>query len=210
MEIQNYATEVMSRNVLTRNYFNDLADSWESKQPNERHKIEGLLGRLELDVAEKILDVGCGIGVLFPILDSLTNGKAQIMAIDSAENMAKIADENVTAKINILCGDAQYFPFSNSTFDRIIAFHVFPHIEDALLFLKESRRILKPGGELAIIHLIGSEELNKFHAELGGNVADHILPSDKQLSHLLEEQQFKILNSIDSAREYFVRGMKVI
>jgi len=208
MEISSDTKEIMNHDFLTRTYFNDLADSWESKQSNESEKIEELLSRLNLKNSDSILDIGCGAGVLFPFFEKLSHKKSQIFAVDFAESMAKTASLNCYKNIKVICGDSQNLPFKNSCFDRIVAFHVFPHIKEKQVALQEFWRVLMPGGELAIIHLRGSKELNDFHAELGGEVAHHRLPSAGELSQHLFEIGYVVKNSNDERDEYFLRAVK--
>ena len=206
MEISSSTQEIVNHDLQTRNYFNDLADSWESKQSDESQKIEELLSRLNLEQAETILDVGCGTGVLFPLFEKLTHRKSKIVAIDFAEFMVQTAALNCNGKIKVICGDSQSLPFQNNYFDRIVAFHVFPHIKEKGVALQEFWRVMKPGGDLAIIHLRGSKELNDFHAGLGGEVAHHKLPSAGELSNILALIGYEVRNSVDESDEYFVRA----
>lgn len=194
--------------LLTRDYFNNLADCWETVQTTEIQKIERLISRLELNQAQKILDIGCGTGILFPLLKKLTQPRTNIFAIDSAENMIQHASLEYNGKIKVLCGDVQFLPFPENLFDSIIAFHVFPHINDKKQAIKECWRILKPGGQLAIIHLHGSEEINTFHASLNSVVSDHKLPSAEHLGHFLQKLNFDVSHCNDYVDEYFVCGRK--
>ncbi|MBC8185820.1 methyltransferase domain-containing protein [candidate division KSB1 bacterium] len=208
MEISSDTKKIVNHDFLTRAYFNNLAESWESKQLKENQKIEELLSRLDLKNAETILDIGCGTGVLFPFFEKLTHRKSKIFAIDFAESMVQTAVLNCNGNIGVICGDSQSLPFKKDYFDRIVAFHVFPHLKKKKIALQEYWQVLKPEGELAIIHLRGSDELNNFHAELGGTVADHSLPSASELSQTLSEIGYDVRNSIDASGEYFVRAIK--
>ena len=42
------------------------------------------------------------------------------------------------------------YPFEDSTFDEIKAFHVLEHLNDPFTVMKELHRIIKPGGELHV------------------------------------------------------------
>jgi ubiquinone/menaquinone biosynthesis C-methylase UbiE len=208
MEISGNTKEIVIHDLQTRTYFNNLAESWESKQSNETQKIEELLSRLSLKNAKTILDIGCGTGVLFPIFEKLTSGKSKIFAVDFAQCMAKTAALYCNSKTEVICGDSQNLPFMDNFFNLIIAFHVFPHIKDKQAALQEYWRVLKPDGDLAIIHLRSSDELNEFHAELGGEVAFHRLPSAEELSRIMSEMKFDVKDSIDESLEYYVRAVK--
>ena len=111
--------------------------------------------------------------------------------------------------VKIVCGCARYLPFPNNYFDRIIAFHVFPHIQGKQLALHECWRVLKQFSELAIIHLNGSDEINAIHREIGGAVKNHRLPDANQMCRMLEQTNFHIKEAIDRTGEYFLRGIKL-
>jgi ubiquinone/menaquinone biosynthesis C-methylase UbiE len=208
MEIKNNKAKIMVENLLTRHYFNSLAKDWISQQSEQAEKIYQLLSYLNLKRCNSILDIGCGTGVLFPFLTRLTPERAKIFAIDFAEGMAKEAAQKKYATIKVLCGCARYLPLRDNSIDLIIAFHVFPHIQGKSLALKECRRVLKPGGELAIIHLHGSQEINAIHEQIGGPVKDHKLHSGEQLGRMLKQMNFLINKIKDRKGEYYVIGQK--
>jgi len=199
----------MNEDLCTRNYFNSLAAEWHEYEHEEKQKIYELLSKLDLEQDHVILDMGCGTGVLFPFLTQLTMGQAKIFAIDFAQAMAQKAIKNKNQSPDIVCGNVQYLPFRPNMFHRIIAFHIFPHIHHKILALKECRRVLKPTGELGIIHLHGSEKTNSFHAQIGENVKHHTLPAAEQMCHLLQRENFNVKKSIDRSEEYFIRAVKL-
>lgn len=200
----------MVENLLTRHYFNGLAKDWNSKQSEKDAKIHKLLSYLDLKRCNTILDIGCGTGVLFPFLTTLTQGQSKIFAIDFAECMAKEAAQKNCPAVKVLCGCARYLPFLDNSIDLIIAFHVIPHIQGKHLALKECWRVLKPYGELAIIHLHGSQEISAIHEEIGGTVKHHKLHSGEHMGRMLNKINFEIKEIVDQKGEYYVIGQKKI
>lgn len=198
----------MVENCLTRHYFNDVAEQWKTRQITEQAKIAQLLSRLDWQDCSTILDIGCGTGVLFPFIEKMTQGRARIFAMDFAEGMVREAHKK-NGGVKLLCGCARYLPFCDNTMDRIVAFHVLPHIQGKQLALQECWRILKPLGELAIIHLHSSEEINGIHETIGGVVKDHKLPPVEQMFSMLETANFKIKDAVDRMGEYFIKGIKL-
>ncbi len=210
MGIKYRREKAMMENLLTRHYFNGLAEQWETKMTTEKEKIQKLLSRLELNKCNTLLDIGCGTGLLFPFLNKMTHRKTCIFAIDFAECMAQTAAQKDYNIIHVLCGCARYLPFRSNTFDCIIAFHIFPHIQGKHLALRECWRVLKPFGELGIIHLHSSEEINEIHQVIGGMVKDHKLPSGEQMCRMFQKINFEITDAVDRSGEYFVKGVKII
>ncbi len=195
---------------LTRNFFNNLAVEWEKNHHPERDKILSLLSRLNFSGSERILDLGCGTGILFPFLAKLASKNARIIGIDFAENMAVEAVKKHNNRVQVVCGDIQNLPFPPNSIDLIVAFQVFPHVHDKKRALRQCWHVLRPGGELAIIHLQGSRELNAFHAEIGGEISNHKLPQASELKGMFESQHFVVDWCVDNSDEYFVRGSKIL
>jgi ubiquinone/menaquinone biosynthesis C-methylase UbiE len=208
VEIKNYRAKVMTENILTRKYFNGVAEEWEAKKIAEETEIENLLAKLDWTHCNSVLDIGCGTGVLFPYLEKMARRQMKIYAMDFAECMIYEAAQKKYPSIKLLCGCARYLPLQDNSIDRIIAFHVFPHIEGKLLTLKECWRVLKPNGELAILHIHSSEKINAIHNEIGGAVKEHLLPAADQMSYLLNNVGFHIKTAIDRSGEYYVIGNK--
>ena len=98
---------------------------------------------------EKVLDLGCGNGRLFGVLK---DKQVDYVGVDSAEKFVEIAQENYPeGKFQV--ASALNLPFSDNYFDKVYSIAVFHHIpseEFRLLFLKEVRRVVKPGGLLLL------------------------------------------------------------
>ncbi len=133
--------------------------------------------------------------------------RTRIYAIDYASCMTEQALQKERDSIHVVCGDAQMLPFQDSRFDFIIAYQVVPHIDDLNRLIQECRRILSPSGELVIVHLNGSDELNAFHASLDVPVKSHCLLAGAEMSRLLKTNHFQVHMAIDRQGEYFIRAV---
>ncbi len=78
----------------------------------------------------KKLNLGCG-----------ENKKEGYINVDRQE----IVKPDITHDLNVFS-----YPFSDSSFDLIEAFHILEHLDRPLLAMAELHRILKPGGRLII------------------------------------------------------------
>ncbi len=200
---------MITENVITRHYFNERASHWhESTQPDSE-KISRVIAETGLRPGHYILDVGCGTGILFPYLFNFTNGKGNIFAIDFAKRMTKRAKQN-DSRANITCAEAEYLPYQNNLFHHIIAFQIFPHIQQKNQALRECWRTLKNSGVITIFHLNCSRKLNAFHATLSEPVNRHLLLRVEQMSELLLETGFRIETKIENPELYLIRGKKVV
>src|SRR3954452_19196129 len=99
-----------------------------------------------LGEAERALDLGCGDGRLSAELGALKLFAADVspLALDRAR-MRLGAD----AQLVETDPDAP-LPLEDSQFDLVLCAETLEHVRDVQLFLSELRRVLRPGGTLAV------------------------------------------------------------
>ena len=100
----------------------------------------------------KILDIGCGGGLLCEPLAKLG---AEVVGIDASERnikIAKIHAKKNNLKIKYYCSSPENFIF-NKKFDIILNMEIVEHVKDVNLFLKESSKFLKKNGIMFIATL---------------------------------------------------------
>ncbi|MEJ5358690.1 MAG: class I SAM-dependent methyltransferase [Desulfobacterales bacterium] len=168
----------MAAGRARREFFDARASDWEATcYPEEvRGRLLELLPAFDLAPGACVLDVGTGPGVLIPYLRRAVGPAGRVVAFDLSLPMVQKAREKPLAKQDlVLQADGHRLPFRGAVFDRVICFAAFPHFDDPGLALEEMGRVLKPGGALAVAHLLSREELARHH---GGHdaVADDLLP----------------------------------
>lgn len=112
----------------------------ESNQRRVRAILKDLSQRTD---ANRLLDVGCGTGLVLDLAHDLFQ---ELDGIDITKEML----EKVTTRTNVRVqlANATAIPFPDKTFDAVTAYSVLHHIEDLDRIFKEIRRVLKPGGFL--------------------------------------------------------------
>ncbi len=113
------------------------------------------LGHLPLAKDGIILDVGCGGGrTILELAGLAPEGKvygidysAASVAVARRTNAALIA----SGRVDIQRGSVSSLPFSAGTFDAVTAVETHYYWPDLVSDLREVRRVLKPGGRVAII-----------------------------------------------------------
>jgi 2-polyprenyl-6-hydroxyphenyl methylase/3-demethylubiquinone-9 3-methyltransferase len=125
--------------------FDHLQARFKSSVSSADFRLQALIQTLSPEPGMLILDLGCGKGRFARELQRLG---ARVVGVDLSLGMLKEARgiERVRAL-------AHRLPLAPGAFDAIIAVEVFEHLEPRAqpTVLSELRRILKPGGKLAIL-----------------------------------------------------------
>ncbi|BFH63701.1 class I SAM-dependent methyltransferase [Paenibacillus azoreducens] len=152
---------------------------WSSKVGKFRER-ERLLDLVAPRGDEKVLDVGCGRGlVLNAAARRLTTGKAVGVDIwnkqdqsgnDPEVTRANARIEGVADRVEIISGDARNMPFTDNDFDVVVsslAIHNIKNSVDRSRALGEIMRVLKPGGRFAILDFQHVGEYAEVFVKLG-------------------------------------------
>ena len=91
-------------------------------------------------------------------------------------------------------------------FDVVLCFHSFPHFRDPPAAVRQTARHLKPGGQLLVVHLVGSVQLNAFHQRVGGPVGHDCLPPASAWPALLAPAGLKLTEAVDREDLFMVRA----
>ena len=109
---------------------------------------------LKREVADKsVLDYGCGHGMhAVPI----AHFGGRVTGVDLSEESLKIArgraeKEGLDNEIKFVAGDCEALPFADNTFDAITVGFGVRNFEDLKKGLTEMKRVLKPGGMVAVL-----------------------------------------------------------
>lgn len=129
-------------------------DGWETVSRGYEKYFAGLTGQSVaaiLDAAEvtsgkQILDVCCGPGM---IAAAASERGALAQGIDFSATVIEIAISNVPGT-EFHLGDAQSLPFADNSFDAVVCGFGIIHVPDPGKALSEMRRVLKPGGRVAV------------------------------------------------------------
>jgi 2-polyprenyl-6-hydroxyphenyl methylase / 3-demethylubiquinone-9 3-methyltransferase len=87
----------------------------------------------------RLLDVGCGGGLLAPHVPP----GYRHTGVDLSETALAVAAEHGVEPVH---ADAAALPFGDATFDVVVAGEILEHVPDLAAVVTESCRVLKPGG----------------------------------------------------------------
>ncbi len=107
---------------------------------------------------QSLLDVGTGTGQI-PIELCSRLPSVQVIAIDMAEHMLRLGQENVDRagfrdRILLKWCDAKRMPFAAQNFDGVISNSIVHHVPEPFTVLVEMARVVKPGGLLFVRDLL--------------------------------------------------------
>lgn len=127
---------------------------------------------------ERILDLATGTADLAIAL-AQTAADVHVVGIDPSSNMLEIGRHKVTHRqlddaVRLIEGDAQQLEAADDTYDAITMAFGIRNVPDRFRALCEMRRVLRPGGRLAILEL--SEPRNGLMAVMARLHVRHVVP----------------------------------
>jgi demethylmenaquinone methyltransferase / 2-methoxy-6-polyprenyl-1,4-benzoquinol methylase len=120
--------------------------------------LDGRWRRLTAEAAvrtgDRVLDGACGTGDL--AFADRKAGASRVTGLDFSEAMLERARRKGAAEASVfewLQGDMLALPFADATFDAATVGFGVRNVADLELALRELRRVLRPGGRLAILEI---------------------------------------------------------
>jgi tocopherol O-methyltransferase len=116
--------------------------------------IEELLSWAGVETAEKILDVGCGIGGSSLYLAEKFHAQATgitLSPVQAARATERAQEKGLSGKSQFIVANAQAMPFDDNTFDLVWSLESGEHMPDKTKFMQECYRVLKPGGTFIMV-----------------------------------------------------------
>lgn len=112
---------------------------------------------LALEPGQRVLDVATGTADL-AITIARTQGGATIVGVDPSRGMlsraaCKVANARLAGRIRLVAGVAEDLPFDDEEFDSASMAFGIRNVTNRPRALREIRRVLRPGGRVAILEL---------------------------------------------------------
>ncbi|MGQ0634693.1 MAG: class I SAM-dependent methyltransferase [Planctomycetaceae bacterium] len=150
---------VLTSKAETKAFYDKIARVYDlmSEHTEGPLKQQGL-ARLAVQPGERILEIGFGTGHCLKALAEAVGKCGRVYGIDLSEKMVELAREmlaqqNLSDRIELFCGDATKLPLADAVLDGVFmsfTLELFDNPEMPML-LAECRRVLKPGGRLAVV-----------------------------------------------------------
>ncbi len=193
-----------------RDYFEGRAPTWDDGMPD--HLAETLRQMVApfagvFSTAQAVLEIGTGTGALIPHLADCAP-EVRRVSLDLAHGMLVKARQRCPQAC-LVEADVHHLPFApgaKSVFDVVVCHNSFPHFADRRRALQEIRRVLRPGGQLFILHNNSREWVNAVHTQAGGPIQHDLLPPGADLRQLLQQAGYRDVWVEDTETHYFARA----
>ena len=146
-ESKSWQPEYLRQHAIDQSdYLDKVADS-----DVIRHVAERAMELLALSPGAKVLELGCGNGVVLPRLAKAVGVEGRVVGVDHSLDLMAQARDKVRAEglgdcVDLQVGDAYALPFADGYFDAAHCERVLMHLERPNAVLAELARVVKPGG----------------------------------------------------------------
>ncbi|MEU5088718.1 class I SAM-dependent methyltransferase [Streptomyces sp. NPDC021356] len=141
-------------------FFTARAADWDRRFPDDGPAYAAAVAELGLDEGDRVLDAGCGTGRALPPLRAAVGASGVVVGADLTPAMLQAAVRAGRDRDGrLLLADVAALPFRPESFDAVFAAGLVAHLPGPGDDLRELRRVVRPGGTLALFHPIGRAAL---------------------------------------------------
>ena len=137
----------MGSATAQRDLWGRRARTWSTEmEPQMSPVFDALLDALEPLAAARLLDAGCGAGL---VIRKAAERGAVVSGLDATAELLEIAAERTPAA-DLHVGDIDELPFADDSFDVVTAFNSIQYSPDPAHAVSELARVCRPGGRVGI------------------------------------------------------------
>jgi SAM-dependent methyltransferase len=126
------------------------------RQPHQAQLRRGFLSLAGVRLGVRVLDVGCGTGVVTRDVAARVGARGRAVGVDPSRALLEVARRRSAARAPgagpmFHHGDGLALPFASASFDVTLAVTVLLHVPGSDRVLAEMRRVTRPGGRVAVL-----------------------------------------------------------
>ncbi|HHL21001.1 MAG TPA: methyltransferase domain-containing protein [Aliiroseovarius sp.] len=136
--------------------YDHLAESFDRHtQKYTTYAVDALLEELDLGAVNRVLDIGCGSGIVTLALARVLGPGAQAIGVDLSDGMLAFArqaagQQGLDERAVFVKGDAEALDMPDGDVDAVVSLYAFRHLPHPDKAATEAFRVLRPGGRVAI------------------------------------------------------------
>jgi len=188
-----------------RRCFNELVDVFDRPQPLEvMARLREIVSSAGLRPGEIVLDVGTGVGVLIPLIQSYQPGV--VLACDVAEKMLQRVQDKYPA-VHTYHADIASLDVASTSLDAIFMNGMYGNIADKPAACRNAARMLRSGGRLVVSHPEGRAFIDQLRAS--SDLFIEPFPTREEFEVLLEPLGFEVITYRDEPKLYLMVARKI-
>ena len=188
-----------------RRRFNELVDVFDQPQPLEvMARLQEIVSSAKLRSGEVVLDVGTGVGVLIPLIQSYQ--PAAVLACDVAEKMLQRVQDKYPA-VRTFHADIASLDLASSSVDVIFMNGMYGNIADKPAACRNAARMLRSGGRLVVSHPEGRAFIDQLRTT--SDLFIEPFPTREEFEALLEPLGFEVITYRDESKLYLLVARKI-
>jgi SAM-dependent methyltransferase len=187
-------------------FFTARAADWDSKFPDDGPAYAAAVAGLGLRSGDRVLDAGCGTGRALPALRAAVGASGVVVGVDLTPAMLRAAVRAGRHRDGwLLLADVAALPLRPESFDAVFAAGLISHLPRPAENLRELRRVVRPGGILALFHPVGRAALA---ARQGRQLTPDDLRAEPTLRPLLASAGWRMTSYTDEDARFLAMAVR--
>jgi ubiquinone/menaquinone biosynthesis C-methylase UbiE len=187
-------------------FFTARAAAWDSRFPDDGPAFAAAVAELGLREGDRVLDAGCGTGRALPPLRAAVGASGTVVGVDLTPAMLQAAVRAGRHRDgHLMLADVGALPLRSGVFDAVFAAGLVAHLPEPSENLRELRRVVRPGGRLALFHPIGRAALA---ARQGRQLTPGDLRAEPNLRRLLAGSGWRMTSYVDEDARFLTLAVR--
>jgi SAM-dependent methyltransferase len=187
-------------------FFTARAADWDSRFPDDGPAYAAGVAELGLREGDRVLDAGCGTGRALPPLRAAVGASGTVVGVDLTRAMLQAAVRAGRHRDgHLMLADVGALPLRSGVFDAVFAAGLVAHLPEPSENLRELRRVVRPGGRLALFHPIGRAALA---ARQGRQLTPGDLRAEPNLRRLLAGSGWRMTSYVDEDARFLTLAVR--
>ncbi len=188
-------------------YFDNRADSWHMAELQTKSPMQPAVAIMAgVGKGSRVLDLGCGLGVMMPIYGQLQVDYA--LGVDLSEKMIERARKRWVDEpwADFLAADAAQLQLEQR-FDAVVIYNAYPHFMNRPALVKTCHDLLVDNGRFVVAHGAGKDVINSHHDAVAAGVSLGLKSAHEESA--VWEELFEIDALVDTPGFYAFAGKKL-